>query len=50
MICYLAVKEADYSQKEVGDHLNGSRVAVRNSLLKGEKVIGMSQKIWETLT
>jgi putative transposase len=47
VISYLAITEAGYMQKEVGDYLNVSRIAVRNSLMKGKKLVDMSLGIWE---
>ena len=49
VISYLAVREAGYTQKEVADQLNISRIAVRRSLGRGEKVVDICQEIWETL-
>lgn len=39
IISYLAVKKAGYTQKEVGAILNVSRIAVKNSLQRGEKTL-----------
>jgi len=50
-ISYLAVKKAGYTQKEVGDSLNVSRIAVKNSLQRGGKGnLDMCQKIWKKMT
>ena len=46
IISYLAVREAGYTQKEVGTGLNVSRIAVRNSLQRGEKDHDICQQIW----
>jgi len=45
-ISYLAVREAGYTQKEVSTGLNVSRIAVRNSLIRGEKDLDMCKQIW----
>ncbi len=50
VICYLAVKKAGYTQKEVGDSLSVSRIAVKNSLQRGEKNLDMCQQIWDKMT
>jgi len=50
VISYLAVKKAGYTQKEVGDSLNVSRIAVKNSLQRGEKDLDMCQQIWDKMT
>lgn len=49
VISYLAIKEAGYTQKEVGTHLNVSRIAVRNSFQRGEKKLDMCQQIWDKI-
>ena len=49
VIAYLAVKKAGYTQEEVGDSLNVSRIAVRNGLQRGEKSLDMCQEIWEKM-
>jgi putative transposase len=46
VISYLTVKEAGYTQKEVSTGLNVSRIAVRNSLIRGEKDVDMCKQIW----
>jgi len=43
---YLTVREAGYTQKEVSTGLNVSRIAVRNSLIRGEKNLDVCQQIW----
>ena len=48
-ISYLAVREAGYTQKEVSAGLNVSRIAVRNSLIRGEKNLDMCKRIWANL-
>ncbi len=51
VISYLAVKKAGYNtQKEVGDSLNVSRIAVKNSLQRGEENIDLCQQIWDKMT
>ena len=50
VISYLAVKKAGYTQKEVGDSLNVSRIAVKNSLQRAEKNLDMCQQIWDIMT
>ena len=49
IISYLAVREAGYTQKEVSTGLNVSRIAVRNSLIRGEKDLDMCQQIWQKI-
>ena len=49
VISYLAAKKAGYTQKEVGDSLNVSRIVVRNSLQRGEKNLDICQQIWEKM-
>ena len=39
IISYLAATEAGYSQTQIADHLNISRIGVRNSILRGQKMI-----------
>ena len=39
-----------FTQKEVGDSLNVSRIAVKNSLERGEKNPDMCQQIWDKMT
>jgi len=46
VVSYLAVEKAGYAQKEVGTELNISRIAVRNSLLRGETNLDMCNQIW----
>jgi len=46
VISYLAVREAGYTQKEVGTELNVSRIAVRNSLQRVGKYIDRCKQIW----
>ena len=46
VVSYLAVEKAGYAQKEVGTELNVSRIAVRNSLLRGETNLDMCNQIW----
>ena len=50
VISCLAVKRAGYTQKQVCDSLHVSRIAVRNSLEKGEKAFDMCQEILEKVT
>ena len=40
------VREAGYTQKEVSTGLNVSSIAVRNSLIRGEKDLDMCKQIW----
>lgn len=39
IISYLAAKEAGYTQTQIADYLNISRIGVRNSILRGQKMI-----------
>ena len=39
-----------YTQKELGDSLNVSRVTVNNSLQRGEENRAMSQEIWDKMS
>ena len=39
IISYLAAKEAGYTQTQIADHLNISRIGVRNSIIRGQKMI-----------
>jgi DNA-binding transcriptional regulator LsrR (DeoR family) len=39
-----------YTQKEVGDSLNVSRLTVNNSLQRGEENLAMCQEIWVKMT
>ena len=50
VISYLAVNKAGYTQKEVGDSLNVSRIAVKNSLQRSEKNLDICQQIWDKIT
>jgi hypothetical protein len=50
VISYLAVKKAGYTQKEVGDSLNVSRIAVKNSIQRGGKNLDMCEQIWDEIT
>ena len=50
IISYLAVKEAGYTQTEIENHLNISRIGVRNSILRGEKIVDICQKIWKEIS
>ena len=49
IISYLAVKEAGYTQTEIENHLNISRIGVRNSILRGQKMIDKCQEIWQKI-
>jgi putative transposase len=49
-ISYLAVREAGYTQEEVSTHLNVSRIAVRSSLQRAEKIIAICRQIWGKIT
>jgi len=44
VISYLAVNEVGYTQEEVSNHLNISRIGVRNSLGRGEKMVDICEK------
>jgi len=39
IISYLAAKESGYTQTEIKSHLNISRIGVRNSILRAEKML-----------
>ena len=39
IISYLAAKEAGYTQTQIADHLNISQIGVRNSIIRGQKMI-----------
>jgi hypothetical protein len=39
IISYLAAKKAGYTQTQIADHLNISRIGVRNSIIRGQKMI-----------
>ena len=47
--CYLAAKEAGYTQTQIENHLNISRIGVRNCILRGEKMIDKCQEIWQKM-
>jgi len=49
IISYLAAKEAGYTQTEIESHLNISRIGVRNSILRAEKMLDTRQEIWEKI-
>jgi len=49
IISYLAAKEAGYTQTEIESHLNISRIGVRNSILRAEKMLDTCQEIWEKI-
>lgn len=47
IISYLGVREAGYSQTELAKHLNISRVAVRNSISRAERMLDTCMEIWD---
>jgi len=49
VISYLGAKEAGYTQTEIENHLNISRIGVRNCILRGEKMIDKCQEIWQQI-
>ena len=49
VISYLATKEAGYTQTEIKNHLDISRIGVRNSILRAEEMIDTCQRIWEKI-
>ena len=49
VISYLAVKEVGYTQTEIKNHLNMSRIGVRNSILRAEEMIDICQEIWQKI-
>ncbi len=50
IISYLAAKEFGYTQTEIKSHLNISRIGVRNSILRAEKILDTCQEIWEKIS
>lgn len=50
VISYLAVNEVGYTQEEVSNHLNISRIGVRNSLARGEKMVDTCREIWQKVS
>ena len=49
IISYLAAKEASYTQTQIENHLNISRIGVSNCILRGEKMIDKCQEIWQKM-
>jgi REP element-mobilizing transposase RayT len=49
IISYLGAKEFGYTQTEIKSHLNISRIGVRNSILRAEKMLDTCQEIWEKI-
>ncbi len=47
IISYIGVREAGYSQTEVAEHLRISRAAVKNSILRAERMLDTCMEIWE---
>jgi len=47
IISYLGVRYAGYTQTELAEHLNISRIAVRNSIFRAEKMVDTCMEIWE---
>jgi predicted transcriptional regulator len=46
----MAAKEFGYTQTEIKSHLNISRIGVRNSILRAEKMLDTCQEIWEKIS
>jgi len=46
VFCLLAAKKAGYTQAEIGDYLNLSRIGARNSILRGERILDMCDAVW----